>query len=566
MAAVYFVLLASTLVFAHELGHFALAKLFGVRVLKFSIGLGPTIAGFHAGGTHYALGLIPIGGYVRLKGEDGNPSNDADSLVSQRAWAQALIFLGGPVMNLVLPLGLLLVVFLGDTEQTAPIIGTVYPDRPADGQLFSGDEILAVDGEEIDTFEELAQAIRTRAGRPTTLTVRRSEFGDAPATPTPPADGSDLPVPTTPTYQVVVTPAATTQTLALEREEQVGRLGVDPFQRLAVVGVPEDSPAYMAGLRTFDRIVAIGTTPVNTFAELEAALREVPSLLSVTYLRAEVAQDLGDLGTVMVFHPHVANINPAQTHARGPARIGIEAADPYVAQVVPGSPLHEAGLRRGDRLLSVDGNPVRLFASLSAQFSGDGDPHTLTWRREHIVHEARVPLTTSGHLAMTTWMPIVERQPVPNPHTFLYACGRAAEETAEMISLTFTSALRLFQGRAPMTSVGGPLTMYDAAGRAAKDGVGAYLMLMAFISINLGILNLLPIPLLDGGHLLFLLLASGFGRTITPKTRRIASIVGFVMLALLMVLAFKNDMQRLFGEPSSAIPTSPMAPSGGGTP
>ena len=121
-----------------------------------------------------------------------------------------------------------------------------------------------------------------------------------------------------------------------------------------------------------------------------------------------------------------------------------------------------------------------------------------------------------------------------------------------MVSLTVTSVLRLFQGRVGVSTIGGPLMMFDAAGEAAEQGATNYLKLMAFISVNLGLLNLLPIPLLDGGQLMFLAVEATSRRRIGIRIRRIASIIGFFILLLLMGLAIKNDVDRLFPGDESA--------------
>ena len=135
-------------------------------------------------------------------------------------------------------------------------------------------------------------------------------------------------------------------------------------------------------------------------------------------------------------------------------------------------------------------------------------------------------------------------RPVPNPHPVLYALRQAFRETAEVLELTTYSIVRLFQGRLTMKSIGGPLTMFEATGTAAREGALNYLTLMAFISINLGLINLLPIPLLDGGHLLFFAIEAVARRPVSVRVREYASIAGLAVLVLLMVLAFKNDIER----------------------
>lgn len=547
MGVVYFVVLVGALVFVHELGHFLFAKAFGVRVLKFSVGFGPAIAGFRAGETEYVLGIVPIGGYVRMWGElpsdEVREEDKARSFDGRPLWQRAAIVLAGPAMNLLFPLLLFFVVFLGDDRLTPPVIGTVFPGRPADGVLFTGDEVLSIDGEEVATFEDVRNKIRNRPGETLVIRLRRGE--------------TEL--------EVALTPAETEHFLELERVETIGRVGIDPYRRSPVIGVIPGGAAHAAGLRSFDVVVAVQGTRVDDYEDLSLALADTPSLISITYLRPVRTRALGGLVELATFTPHVANVNPARTRAEGPLRIGIEPADLYVHRVELDSPEARLGLQPGDRIIALDGEPMRLWPSFVAGLrASPGQPHTLLWRRGQELHEGTLTLaqergvTEHGqayertHLAMSGWMPLRVDDAVDNPSVFSHACRRAWEETSEMVSLTVTSVLRLFQGRVGVSTIGGPLMMFDAAGQAAEQGATNYLKLMAFISVNLGLLNLLPIPLLDGGQLMFLAVEASTRRRIGVRIRRIASIIGFFILLLLMGLAIKNDVDRLFPGDESA--------------
>ena len=127
------------------------------------------------------------------------------------------------------------------------------------------------------------------------------------------------------------------------------------------------------------------------------------------------------------------------------------------------------------------------------------------------------------------------------------------------MELTLYSLLRLFQGRITVKSIGGPISVYEETGRAAQAGTSDYLRLMAFVSVNLGILNLLPIPMLDGGHLLFFLVESVLRRPISRRRREQAGLVGLVLLLLMMAIAFKNDIERLWPD-TPDLPETSSAP------
>src|SRR4051812_44035030 len=156
MPFVYFILLVGVLVFVHELGHLVWAKYFGVRVLKVSLGFGPRLAGFRRGETEYVISALPLGGYVRMLGEnpwDEVRPKDADrSFANLNLFRRFVIVLAGPVMNLAFPILLYFVVFLGDDKLTPATVGIVFPDRPAYGKLVPGDVVTAIDDDAVSTF------------------------------------------------------------------------------------------------------------------------------------------------------------------------------------------------------------------------------------------------------------------------------------------------------------------------------------------------------------------------------------------------------------------------------
>ena len=549
MDLVYFVVLVGALIFVHELGHFVWAKAFGVKVLRFSIGFGPKIAGGRLGETEYVLAAFPIGGYVKMLGENAadvvREEDRPRSFGAQPLWKRVVIVLAGPAMNLVFPLALFFLVYLGEGQLTPPVVGTVYPHRPADGRLLPGDRVLAVDGEPIATFEELTAIVRDRPGETLTLTLER--------------DGEEVEQP--------ITPQASRRLLELERIEEVGRLGIVPHHATPVVGVLPGTSAHQAGLRTFDTIIAAEGRAVDRWIDLEHALAGRLRTVPVTYLRPEpVREPLGGLVAVEVFGARVAALQSGG-HAQGAAaRAGLEAADLYVRSVDRGSAEAELGLRPGDRIATLDGRPVRQWATLLEDLRASrGAAHALGWRRGDTLHHGTLRLareegvTEHGQpfervrVGMRHWVPMRVDPGVENPRPVLHAAERAWASTEEMVSLTVYSVLRLLQGRLGVESLGGPLVIFDAAGKAAREGATNYLKLMAFISVNLGLINLLPIPLLDGGHLLFFLVEGVTRRPVPKRIRGWAALAGLVLLIALMILALKNDLQRRFG----AAPPSP---------
>lgn len=542
MEFVYFIVLVGVLISVHELGHFACAKFFGVRVLRFSLGFGPRIAGFRRGETEYVVAAIPLGGYVRMLGE--NPLDEVDprendaSFASQNLLKRTVIVVAGPAMNLLFPILLYFVVFLGDTSLTPSIIGTVLPGRPADGKLLPGDRVVSVDGEPVETFYGMARVVGERAGRALEFELLR--------------DGKRI--------ERTITPVLEREERPLDRVDRVGRIGVMPHRPEAVIGVMSpSSPAAAARLQTFDRIVAAGGRPVHTWLELEEALEgNSGSMTPLTYLRLQPIPDaMGGLAELDVYEPRVATLTPEPGEGNGLERAGLEPSELYVSRVAAGSPEHRMGLLPGDRLLELDGRPIQSWKTFLEDLkAGRGNSHTLTWRRGGHVYHGRYSLehkrgvTEHGQVydryvvGIQNWMPTSLAPSVSNPDPIAYAASEAVRSTAEVVELTVFSVVRLLQGRLTVKSIGGPLTIFEVAGTAAREGALNYLTLMAFISINLGLLNLLPIPLLDGGHLLFFLIEAVARRPLSVRMREYASLVGLAVLVLLMVLAFKNDIER----------------------
>jgi regulator of sigma E protease len=542
MPIVYFIVLIGVLVLVHELGHLVWAKYFGVRVLKVSLGFGPRIAGFWRGETEYVISAIPLGGYVRMLGEnpwdDVRPKDLEHAFGNLRLWRRCVIVVAGPAMNLMFPILLYFVVFMGDDTLTPPSIGTVFPERPADGKLLPGDKVTAIDGTPVLSFYELSRRVEQSPGQPLHFQVQRGAQ----------------------TLETVITPAHSARERPLERSEEVGRVGVMPQHPRGVIGVVSpNSAASAARLRTFDVVVAAAGRPVRRFIDLPDALERNPkALLPITYLRpTSLEHALGGLIDLDVYEPRLTTLTPEPGSGTVMERSGIESADLYVSEVTQGSPEYLAGLRPGDRLETLDGRPIRLWATFLEDLKAErGKHHEVSWRRGDMpLHGAftlahQHGVTDEGQVydryvvGIRNWMPTRVDAPVENPAPITYAVREAFRATADVVQLTLFSVVRLFQGRLTMKSIGGPLTVFEVAGTAAQQGTLNYLTLMAFISINLGLINLLPVPLLDGGHLMFFLVEAIVRRPIGSRVREYAHIAGLAFLIGIMVLAFKNDLER----------------------
>ncbi|MCU0686431.1 MAG: RIP metalloprotease RseP [Polyangiaceae bacterium] len=542
MDLLYFVILVSALVFVHELGHFTLAKAFGIKVLVFSVGFGPKVLRLRGRETEYCLGLVPLGGFVKMleasRGEPVLPEDRRRTFEAQSLWKRVLVVLAGPAMNLVFPVLLYFCVFAADHTFVPPTVGQVLPGHPAEGKLLEGDRVLAVDGEEIGTFVELQRAVAQSPGRELRLRVFRS-LGYV---------------------DVEVTPEEAVETTEFGQARRVGRLGVSPHAPGPVVGVARpESPAYRAGLRTFDVLTSVGGRPVRLFSDIEKVLADNRGeTVPVTYLRPRLLEGaLGGYADVAAFEAGVAALTPDPSQSDLLGRTGIESSDLYVAFVPPGSAQAKANIQRGDRIVELDDKEVpswsvmveRLFAErllphkLTYVRDGKREAGSVELRRESYVDEGGSPheryALRTGH-----WVPTVAEPLVEHPHPFLHAGRNAVEKTWEVASFMLASLRGVAEGRLALAQIAGPIAIYEVAGREGAKGADYFLWVMAVLSLNLGLLNLLPIPVLDGGHLAFLGCEALLRRPLPLRVRELASLVGMLVLVGLMGVAFKNDVER----------------------
>jgi regulator of sigma E protease len=174
-----------------------------------------------------------------------------------------------------------------------------------------------------------------------------------------------------------------------------------------------------------------------------------------------------------------------------------------------------------------------------------GDPMAGTFQLRSEQWEDEIGQRVENYIFRTThWAPNAPDAYVPNPHPLVYAIRRGFEETGSVIKFIGVGFVRILQGRVSLSAVSGPITIYDIAGQAGAKGTTYFVWAMALISVNLGLINLLPIPVLDGGHLFFFVVEWVRRRPLSLRVREVASLVGMSVLFLLMLLAFKNDVER----------------------
>ncbi|MGE5818795.1 MAG: RIP metalloprotease RseP [Deltaproteobacteria bacterium] len=231
---------------------------------------------------------------------------------------------------------------------------------------------------------------------------------------------------------------------------------------------------------------------------------------------------------------------------------GVPVLSTQVGGVEPGSPAERAGIRKGDVVVALNGNSVKDWEELSSGIKkSGGNPINLQLRRDkQEITVAVQPTKKEGRNIFgekrEEWMIGISSQMSIQKGSPGLAIVKAFQQTYEYAKITLVALYKMIRGEVSPRNLGGPILIAQMAGQQAQEGVGSFLAFLAVLSINLGVLNLLPIPVLDGGHLLFFLVEAVIGRPVAVKHREMAQQVGVFLLMLLMVYAFYNDIARFF--------------------
>jgi len=559
MDLLYFVILVSSLIFVHELGHFTFAKIFGVKVLTFSLGFGPKVLRLRGRETEYCVGLFPLGGYVKMLEESKSdivmPEDRHRTFEALALYKRIIVVVAGPMMNLVFPILLYFSVFITETRDLPPTVGVVLPHHPADGQLLPGDRVMSINDIEIGTFDELQRIVTRSPGQLLKFKVFRDNHH------------VEVEVLAEETIRLVGGEDHENQVRAtpFDIEERVGTIGIMSSAPAPVIGIPDsESPAYRAGLRTFDVVTQIAGQEVRRYMDLEKQLHgNRGETVPVTYMRPIVVPDaLGGLADMAVYESGVVAMTPDPTGDDLFTRTGIEPSDLYVAFVREGSSLFKTGLRSGDKLLTLDDEPIPAWSSFIEAVKRESErPHRIEFlsardgRKHSGTFEVRRVEFTDDHgqqfvvyalekSVIDHWVPVAPEAEVENPAPVRYALSKAIDETVKVTRFTAVLFVRLLQGRISLESLSGPITIYRVAGEEGRKGPGYFVWVMALISINLGIFNLLPIPNLDGGHLTLFAFEAALRKRVPLRVKEVMHLVGMAILLGLMVFVFKNDFEK----------------------
>jgi regulator of sigma E protease len=423
---VYFLIVIGILVFVHELGHFIMAKRAGVRVEKFSLGMGPTVPGlsFKKGDTEYVISALPLGGYVKMAGEnpDEEPTGSPDEFHSKTVWQRAKIAAAGSLTNVALAFVLMPLVYMVGTYAEGPAkVGFVEKGSPAEKAGFqAGDVIEEINGRRISDWTKALSLIAVNPDTDVRVTLDRK--GER--------------------RSLVLRPEAAT-------ELRIGSSGLVP-----------DMPAEIGRLR-------------------------------------------------------------------------------------PGLPAEKAGLKVNDKILSVSGKTVYHWNQFSLMVKeSEGKDLVILIEREGRREEKTITPVMDGGRFVIGVEPAVRL--VFKKYGFTESVRLGVVKTFETADLTFITLKKLFSFSLSIKTLGGPVMIAQMSGQAAAAGLSAFIALMATISLSLGMLNLLPIPVLDGGMLLFLVIEALRKKPLSRKVMEVSQGIGAALLITLIAVVSYNDVMRLF--------------------
>ncbi|RJQ74614.1 MAG: RIP metalloprotease RseP [Desulfobacteraceae bacterium] len=440
-----FVVVLGILIFFHELGHFLVARMFGVGVEKFSLGFGPRLFGRTVGRTDYRVSLVPLGGYVKMVGDEPDaPLAQEDlpySFTHKHVAKRSLIVAAGPLFNILLAVLIFIGIFyFVGLPSIRPVVRNVEINSPAQQTgIQEGDLIRAINGNPVDSWRGIDAAIEQSQGKPVTVDIARS--GE---------------------------------------------------QRIFTV-----TPKKVNAENIYGESIAYYDLGIQGYEELEAVVR-----------KAE-----------------------------------------------PGMPAEKAGLQKGDRIQAIDGKQIQNWEAMhEAISSSKGATLTFTIQRgdrtfdvditpaEVKVNDAMGVRKNAYRIGIFPPDPIREEDKVTIHLGLWGAFERGLDQTWLVIKETGRFFVKLAERKVPKEAIGGPIRIALMANQQAEEGILALLSFIAIISINLAVINLVPIPVLDGGHLLFFAIEAIQRKPVSIRMRETAQQVGVFLLILLMIFVFYNDI------------------------
>ena len=430
----------------HEFGHYFVARMCGVKVLRFSVGFGkPIFKWVNKLGTEFTLALIPLGGYVRMLDErEGNVSDEQkhEAFNNKGVWQRIAIVAAGPIANFLLAIVLYSLVALQGVQTITPIVGAIVPDSIiSQSSLQAGDKLTQINGQDVSSWQQVNLALAGLIGQSGTYTFRYLPQGNV--------------------SEVASSFRLESWLSDSEPAGLISELGLKPKRPdmpAVIEKVLPDGAAALAGMKAGDEIVNVDGELILDWQNFVSIVQKSPSqALSVSLLR-------NNQTLLITLVPNQRNIEGVETG--------------YVGLMVKPAVLDDS------------------------------------WYTE----------TEYGLFA---------------------AMGYGVERSGQMINLTLSSIYKMIKGLISIDNLSGPITIAKVASASAESGLQSFLQFMAYLSISLGVLNLLPIPVLDGGHLMFYLVEAVRKKPVSEKIQYLAYRIGASLLFALMLVAIFNDIARL---------------------
>lgn len=582
------------LIFIHELGHFLVAKKVGVRVLVFSLGFGPAILRKKIGETEYKLSLIPLGGYVKLAGEQRGEGTKGEEweFMSKKPWQRAAVLIAGVVFNTVLAFVVFVIAFRIGVPFDTSEIGRTMPGGPAwEVDIRPGDKIVKVNNILNPDFEDLFISIALNSSSEgIDLRIER--------------EGKIFDVNVVPRYN---------------ERGGVQRIGIAPAKSLEIYKLyateDSDSPAQKAGLQVGDKVIAVNGKKINTendFREIEGGslgkeliitvlrdseridLKITPSAVARLMIglscatskidgikKDSLADSIGlkrgdeivkvNTQDVKGFSGLNNALNNSQDGkitlevVRGNSRKILDLTKsgeetvkkffdgifPYyeliVDSTVEGFPAEKEGMKPGDRITSIDGKSISEWDQLLQLVTGSqGEELEIAWMRDGKEFSKKIKPIKDEENAQGQIGVMFKTKKIIRKYGLTESCVVGMHKTVVNIGRIYLTIRGFISKKISTKALGGPVLIAQASYASAQSGIGKLMYFLAIISINLAVINILPVPILDGGHLLFLGIEKIKGSPVSEKVLTIANYIGLGLVLSLMIYATRNDILRVF--------------------
>ena len=527
-----FILLLGILIFVHELGHFSVARWCGVRVEVFSLGFGKKILSYKKGDTTYCLSLVPLGGYVKMFGEqNGDVVEEHEKSVSfthKTVWQRIAIVLAGPLMNLFFAIFIFSFISAIGEETRAPVLAEIESNSAAATMgLKSGDRVLQINSENIRSYEDLQKAFNKNQNSSVKAVVE-SVAGEK--------------------KELTLAVGSAKNSNIFSTDKTIGEIvGIQPLARGTVVGINPASAAEKAGFHSGDEIVEVNGQKTIKWIDLEKVLATATNLNFVVERGADTQKEKVNLSIAAV------------TTGATLETLGFGQPDLFLDLVVKDSPADKAELKRFDKIVAINSEPVTKWEQILNKIKSYDGKEALDIKvlrdgseiTKKITPQVTSQMTAQGKedrrytIGILPFVNYSQPEMVKVKADNLFAAlEKGTSRSWDITSMTVISFVRLFQGEISHKNVGGMISIGKAAKDSYENGLQSFLMTMGILSISLFILNLLPIPVLDGGHLVFYSIEVFKGSPLSIKKMELAQQVGFVLLMGLMVLAIFNDVTK----------------------